>query len=103
MSHERFRFTSRAPLEKKITELGLDIPFSDDVSALFSPLYMPGRTLLNRFVVLPMEGADADSSGCPSDLTLRRYKRFAEGGTGMIWFEATAVAAEARSNPLRHI
>ncbi len=99
MSHERFRFTSRAPLEKKITELGLDIPFSDDVSALFSHLYMPGRTLLNRFVVLPMEGADADSSGGPSDLTLRRYKRFAEGGTGMIWFEATAVAAEARSNP----
>ncbi len=99
MSHERFHFTSRTALEKKIAELGLDIPFSDDVSVLFSPLYMPGRTLFNRFVVLPMEGADADSSGRPSDLTLRRYKRFAEGGTGMIWFEATAVAAEARSNP----
>jgi 2,4-dienoyl-CoA reductase-like NADH-dependent reductase (Old Yellow Enzyme family) len=46
-----------------------------------------------------MEGADADPSGNPSDLTLRRYKRFAEGGSGAIWFEATAVAAEARSHP----
>ncbi|MGB7295844.1 MAG: hypothetical protein WBC70_09680 [Candidatus Aminicenantales bacterium] len=99
MSHERFQFANRAALERKITELGLDIPFSDDVSVLFCPVYLPGKTLLNRFAVLPMEGADADAAGVPSDLTLRRYKRFAEGGSAMIWFEATAVAAEARSNP----
>jgi 2,4-dienoyl-CoA reductase (NADPH2) len=99
MPHERFRFSDRNALERKIAELGLEMPFSDDVSVLFSPVYMPGRTLLNRFVVLPMEGADADPSGNPSNLTLRRYKRFAEGGSGTIWFEATAVAAEARSNP----
>ncbi|HUU37608.1 MAG TPA: hypothetical protein VMW46_05320 [Candidatus Desulfaltia sp.] len=99
MPHERFHFPDRAALERKIAELGLDIPFSDDVSVLFSHVYMPGKTLLNRFVVLPMEGADADPSGSPSDLSRRRYKRFAEGGSSMIWFEATAVAAEARSNP----
>jgi 2,4-dienoyl-CoA reductase (NADPH2) len=99
MPHERFHFSDRNALERKISELGLDIPFSDEVSVLFSPVYMPGRTLLNRFVVLPMEGADADPPGNPSDLTRRRYKRFAEGGSGTIWFEATAVAAEARSNP----
>jgi 2,4-dienoyl-CoA reductase-like NADH-dependent reductase (Old Yellow Enzyme family) len=99
MPHERFQFPNRAALERKLTALGLDIPLSDDISVLFSPLYMPGKTLLNRFVVLPMEGADAESTGAPSDLTLRRYKRFAEGGSAVIWFEATAVEAEARSNP----
>lgn len=99
MSHQRFQFASRAALERKIAELSLDIPFSDDISSLFCPVYLPGKTLLNRFVVLPMEGADADSQGNPSALTLRRYKRFAEGGSGTIWFEATAVAADGRSNP----
>jgi 2,4-dienoyl-CoA reductase-like NADH-dependent reductase (Old Yellow Enzyme family) len=99
MSHERFHFSDLDAMERMISKLGLDIPFSDDISVLFSPVYMPGKTLLNRFVVLPMEGADSDPSGRPSELTLRRYKRFAEGGSGTIWFEATAVAAEARSNP----
>jgi 2,4-dienoyl-CoA reductase (NADPH2) len=99
MPHERFHFSDRAALERRAAELGLDIPLSDDISCLFSRVYLPGKTLLNRFVVLPMEGADAEPSGGPSDLTLRRYKRFAEGGSAAIWFEATAVAAEARSNP----
>lgn len=99
MPHGRFQFANRAALERKIGALGLDIPLSDDISILFSPVYLPGKTLLNRFVVLPMEGADADAAGNPSDLTLRRYKRFAEGGSGTIWFEATSVAKEARSNP----
>ncbi len=99
MPHERFHFSDRAALERTISKFRLDIPFSDDISVLFSPVYMPGKTLLNRFVVLPMEGADGDPSGRPSELTLRRYKRFAEGGSGTIWFEATAVAAKARSNP----
>jgi 2,4-dienoyl-CoA reductase (NADPH2) len=99
MAHERFRFSDRAALERRIVELGLDIPLSDDISCLFSPVYLPGKTLLNRFVVLPMEGADAEPTGGPSDLTLRRYKRFAEGGSAAIWFEATAVTAEGRSNP----
>ena len=99
MAHERFRFSNRAALERRAAELGLDLPLSDDISCLFSAVYLPGKTLLNRFVVLPLECADADASGGPSDLTLRRYKRFAEGGSAVIWFEATAVTAEARSNP----
>lgn len=99
MSHQRFQFANRAALERKIAELGLDIPFSDDISGLFCPVYLPGKTLLNRFVVLPMEGADGDAEGNPTEITIRRYRRFAEGGSGTIWFEATAVAADGRSNP----
>jgi len=37
--------------------------------------------------VQPMEGFDADPDGSPSELTFRRYKRFAQGGSGIIWFE----------------
>jgi NADPH-dependent glutamate synthase beta subunit-like oxidoreductase/2,4-dienoyl-CoA reductase-like NADH-dependent reductase (Old Yellow Enzyme family) len=46
-----------------------------------------------------MEGFDADSQGAPGLLTFRRYRRYAAGGSALIWFEATAVLDEARSNP----
>ena len=32
-------------------------------------------------------------------LTARRYLRYAEGGSGIIWFEAVAVSPDGRSNP----
>ncbi len=99
MKHDRFRFQDRAALEEKIAELGLDIPLSDDISILFSPIVIAGRTLPNRFLIHPMEGADADPSGGPSDLTFRRYRRFAAGGAAVIWFEAAAVLEAGRGNP----
>jgi len=46
-----------------------------------------------------MEGCDSDEQDSPGELTFRRYKRFVQGGTGLIWFEATAILPEARSNP----
>jgi NADPH-dependent glutamate synthase beta subunit-like oxidoreductase/2,4-dienoyl-CoA reductase-like NADH-dependent reductase (Old Yellow Enzyme family) len=46
-----------------------------------------------------MEGADATADGAPGELTFRRYRRYAQGGFGLIWIEATAVAAQGRSNP----
>ena len=49
--------------------------------------------------VHPMEGFDAELNGSPSELTFRRYKRYAKGGSGLIWFEATSVNSEGRSNP----
>lgn len=99
MRHERFCFKDRAALEQKILELHLDIPLADDISILFSPVHAAGRTLPYRFAVHPLEGADAEPSGGPSDLTFRRYRRFAQSGCGLIWFEATAVTDEGRSNP----
>ncbi len=97
--HERFRFRGRAALEAKIDRLGLDIPLADDFSPLFAPLSLSGRPVSNRLVTLPMEGADADPSGAPTDLTFRRYRRFALGGCGLIWFEAAAVRPDGRGNP----
>jgi 2,4-dienoyl-CoA reductase-like NADH-dependent reductase (Old Yellow Enzyme family) len=96
---ERFHFKDRAALEEKIWELGLDIPLSDDISILFSPVVISGRTLPNRFVVHPIEGADAEPDGGPSDLTFRRYRRFGSGGAAVIWFEAAAVTEAGRGNP----
>jgi len=99
MTHEVFRFKDRAALEWRIAEFCLDIPLADDISCLFSPIMIAGKTLPNRFVIHPLEGADADADGTPSDLTFRRYRRFAQGGAAMIWFEATAVRRDGRSNP----
>jgi len=46
-----------------------------------------------------MEGCDANTDGSPGDLTVRRYLRYAAGGSGVIWFEAVSVMPEGRSNP----
>ncbi|HOI44336.1 MAG TPA: HAD-IA family hydrolase [Candidatus Aminicenantes bacterium] len=98
--HEKFRFEDKIALREKIEELGLDIPFADDVSPLLEKPKVSGRELPNRLAVLPMEGADAGpEEGSPGELTFRRYRRFAAGGSGTIWFEATAVTEDGRSNP----
>lgn len=97
--HAAFDFDSEAGLRRAAKNLGLNLPWRDDIGPLFEKLPMGNRTLPNRLAVLPMEGADAYPNGTPSERTVRRYLRFAEGGSGMIWFEACAVQPEARSNP----
>ena len=97
--HERFRFRSLSALRDKAAELGAPLPKPGDPAVLLRPLPLGGRTLPNRLVALPMEGADADAGGGPGDLTFRRYRRFAAGGSGVVWFEAAAVVPEGRSNP----
>lgn len=97
--HERFSFRSKDGLLDKARKLGFDLPYSDDVSPLFTPLSIGNFIVPNRLVVQPMEGYDSLPQGGPSDLTRRRYMRYAEGGSGMIWFEAVAVSPEGRSNP----
>jgi 2,4-dienoyl-CoA reductase-like NADH-dependent reductase (Old Yellow Enzyme family) len=97
--HERFRYKTKEELLTRAADLGLDLPYSDDISPLFKPLSVHGFTVPNRLVVQPMEGYDSEPGGSPSSLTRRRYLRYAEGGSGMIWYEAVAVSKEGRSNP----
>lgn len=97
--HERFRYKTGDDLKSKARELGYDLPFTDDISPLLNPLMLEGFLISNRFVVQPMEGYDSEPDGSPSPLTARRYLRFAEGGSGIIWFEAVAVSGDGRSNP----
>jgi len=97
--HERFRFATLAELQEKMAALGVEIPVTDTVDILGTPTAFGKLTVPNRMVVHPMEGCDCDHEGRPSDLTLRKYARFAAGGAGMLWLEACAVAPEGRANP----
>ena len=67
--------------------------------ALARPVRVGGATAGNSIAIHPMEGCDGDADGRPSELTWRRYERFARGGAKLIWFEATAVCREGRANP----
>lgn len=80
-------------------DLPEDLPFSVDTGILGTPCRVEGKTLPNRIVYQPMEGCDGFTDGTPGELTVRRYHRFAQGGPGLIWFEATAVLPLARANP----
>ncbi len=96
--HERFHLRDLDELRCKIKELTLDLPLTDKPSILGTPLALAGRSVANRFAVHPMEGYDSTDDGAPGPLSFRRYERYARGGAGLIWFEATAVLHEARSN-----
>ena len=87
----------KRPIRKE--DLPTDLPFSTDVSILNTPLFLNHTMLPNRICYQPMEGCDGTQEGTPAELTVRRYMRFAKGGAGLIWFEATAVVSEGRANP----
>ncbi len=97
--HEPFAFKSSAELLEKAGAIGVELPFQDSVAPLFENITIGLKKIPNRMAVQPMESCDAEPSGSPSELTFRRYKRYAEGGSGLIWFEATSVDTEGRSNP----
>jgi 2,4-dienoyl-CoA reductase (NADPH2) len=97
--HETFAFESSEELLQKANELRIALPFQQDLSPLFEEIFLGSKKVVNRLAVQPMEGFDANTDGSPSDLTFRRYKRFASGGSALIWFEATSVTPDGRSNP----
>lgn len=85
--------------KKENEELGTGLPFSESIGILGEKTELHGKAVPNRLACQAMEGCDGTADGRPDVLTRRRYKRFAEGGAGIIWFEATAVLPEARANP----
>lgn len=98
---EKFTFKSFEQLKSKIEELGVNLKLSEDLSPLAREVKVCNLKTPNAIAVLPMEGCDGSRDGSPSELTLRRYKRFASGGAGLLWFEACAVVKEGRANPLQ--
>ena len=76
-----------------------ELPHSTDWAVLRQPIQVGGTTINNRIAYQAMEGCDGTALGAPDVLTFRRYKRFATGGPGVIWLEATAVVPEGRANP----
>ena len=97
--HEPFSFHTLDELRERIRELSLPLDATEDLSPLLQPLKAGEFTLPNRLVMLPMEGCDGTADGAPDELTFRRYRRFAAGGAGLLWLEATAVVPEGRANP----
>jgi NADPH2 dehydrogenase len=94
-----FKYKSTTDLLAENARLGIDLRFQDDLSPLNQPLTIGDRTVGNRWCIHPMEGCDGEPDGTPGDLTLRRYRRFGDGGAKMIWGEACAVNEHARANP----
>ena len=73
---------------------------ADGSAALARPIAVNGRTLGNRWAILPMEGWDCAADGTPSEFTRRRWLRFAASGAKLICgTEAGAVMHSGRSNP----
>jgi 2,4-dienoyl-CoA reductase-like NADH-dependent reductase (Old Yellow Enzyme family) len=100
-NHKQFQpFTYKTldDLKKKIVELGLDIPLYPKLEILQQRVNINNIFTPHRLGIQPMEGFDANSNGTPGKLTFRRYKRYAQGGAGLIWFEATAIDYNCRSN-----
>lgn len=96
---EKFAFESLKQFKQKINKLAVNMDVSENWEALGKPVNINGHTAPNSMAILPMEGCDGMPDGSPSDLTLRRYRRFSEGGAGVIWAEACAVVIEGRANP----
>ncbi|MGC3946718.1 MAG: NADH:flavin oxidoreductase [Chryseolinea sp.] len=81
------------PIDETLST-GDDSPFKDKY-ALRS-----GKTIGNRFCILPMEGWDGTTDGLPSDHSKRRWKHFAISGAKLLWgCEAVAVRHDGRANP----
>lgn len=97
MEHKKFTYKSLEDLKQEALKVHADIPFSNNTAILNEPYTISGKTLHNRIVIQPLEGCDSTENGSPGELTRRRYQRFAAGGAGLIWFEATAITPEARA------
>ena len=96
---EPFKYKNLSDLIKKIADLELHLPIHEDVNILQQSIKRDNIIIPNRIAIQPMEGFDAKEDGSPDKLTFRRYSRYASGGAGLIWFEATAISRECRSNP----
>ena len=91
--------TDRKTFENICAECGVSLPISEDANVLKETVTVNGKIIPNRIVYQAMEGCDGTADGNIGELTRRRYLRFAKGGAGLIWFEATAVKQEGRANP----
>jgi 2,4-dienoyl-CoA reductase-like NADH-dependent reductase (Old Yellow Enzyme family) len=86
--------------------VGADLPFDEVLEPANSTpaankfVLQNGRTIGNRFCILPMEGWDGTPEGLPSEYSKRRWKHFAISGAKFLWgCEAVAVRHDGRANP----
>ena len=92
--------------DEYLKKVGANLPFNanreySDYSGLKSNFKLKsGKTIGNRFCILPMEGWDGTTDGRPTEYTKRRWENFAISRAKLLWgCEAVAVRAEGRANP----
>lgn len=95
---QRFNYHTGEELKQEIINLEVNIPYTENLKTLKNPVKINKAFCHNSFAILPMEGCDSNLDGSPSDLVIRRYKRFSEGGAGFIWGEANAITQEGKAN-----
>jgi 2,4-dienoyl-CoA reductase-like NADH-dependent reductase (Old Yellow Enzyme family) len=96
---QRIVYTNPQSFNEQNEQLRTSLPYREDTSILREPVSIGGKVAPNRLACQAMEGCDGKADGPPDELTMRRYRRLAEGGAGVIWFEATACCREGRANP----
>lgn len=95
---------SHAQFAEYCESVGADLPLDEVAqtgpkSPLAQSYSYRGRSLTNRFAILPMEGWDGTADGGPTELTRRRWRRFGSSGAKLIWGgEAVAVRHDGRAN-----
>jgi len=99
-------FKTATAFKGRLLELGLELPVDEGIltahadSPLAQPIRVLGRRVGNRWCIHPMEGWDGTPAGGPSELTVRRWRRFGQSGAKLIWGgEAVAVRHDGRANP----
>jgi NADPH2 dehydrogenase len=98
-------FKTSAQFLEYAASVGAELPFDENLehgsgAPLAQPCVVDGGTVGNRFAILPMEGWDGTRDGRPSELTIRRWRRFGASGAKLIWGgEAVAVRHDGRANP----
>lgn len=97
--YQKFSFQTFEELQAEVERLKLSLMLEQDLTAIHQKVPVYQFETPNALAIQPMEGCDGTADGKPGELTYRRYQRFAVGGAGMIWFEATAVNQEGRANP----
>lgn len=97
MEFKRFNYSTLEELIWNAKSMGIDLNFSDHLELLKKPVIIDGFKIPNSLAVHPMEGNDGNTDGTPGELTTRRYRRFAKGGAGLLWFEAIAVVPEGKA------
>ncbi|MBE6717163.1 MAG: flavin oxidoreductase/NADH oxidase [Ruminococcaceae bacterium] len=92
-------YTTTEEFTQQNRGLECELPFSENLEVLKNEIKINDKSIKNRLACQAMEGCDGNADGTPGELTLRRYDRFAKGGAGLIWYEATAVLPEGKANP----
>ena len=97
MKFQTFSYHTLDEIRQAANGLSLTLPLSEVLRVLRQPVSAGPLRLANRIAIQPLGGCDGTPDGRPDTLTQRRYRRFARGGAGLIWFEATAIVQEGLS------